>query len=555
MSLFRFKALTAEDPAVPLGSWSVLLDMMGASQSDAGMVVNERHSLHLSAVQACVRVIAETLGTLPLNVYQRVGKGKVKAETHRMWPLLHDTPNPQMTAVVFREAMTAQTLLWGNGYAEIQRDRAGRVVALWPLPSDRTRPVRKDNQLKYETEVQSNLDPYVFQVGFEAPNQDKIRYLNPSDVLHIPGLSFNGLLGMSPIQLARQTVGLSMAAERFGALFFGNGSRPSGILTHPGRLRPEARKNIEESFREANSRENAQRAIVLEEGITWNPMSVPPEDSQFIQTRQFQIAEIARIFRVPLHLIQDLSRSTNNNIEQQSIEFVMHTVRPWAVRWEQELCRKLLGAPFFAEHDISGLLRGDWQSRMLGYQALRNLGAISANDIREAEGWNPVSPEEGGDVLIAPLNMTPLAALAKQEESAEGEPGDDDVSEDDGSGTGVPDDPAEDAMKRRMIGAFIHLFTDAVGRTVKRENRTSKATHAIFAPAITALAESMVALEFPHPRRLTAAAHVLIFRHACGVSERAASWNANERDQIAASEASRAYDVLANELPALSEDL
>lgn len=538
---FGIRADSMEDPNVPLGSWGVLLELMGFQQSDAGMVVNEHAAMRLSAVQACVRAIAETLASLPLNVYQQIDRGKIEAHSHRLWPILHDTPNPQMTAMGFREAVTAQVLLWGNGYAEIQRDRSGRVVALWPLPSDRTHAVRKGGVLTYETESQQGPDS--LQVIPSAK-----RVIDAEDVIHVPGLSYNGIVGMSPIQLARQTIGLSLAAERFGSLFFGNGSRPSGVLSHPKALRPEARANIERSFQQATSRENAQRAIVLEEGITWTPMSVPPDDAQFIETRQFQIPEIARIFRVPPHLIGDLSKSTNNNIEQQSMEFVMHCLRPWAVRWEQELNRKLLGGPFFASHDLTGLLRGDFQSRMAGYQILRNSAVISANEIREKEGWNPIPEEEGGDLLLAPLNMTPLEQLAKQEETGEapGAGGDqgDDVP---------PKDPNATAQRGRVTLAFGRLFRDGVGRAVKREKRDEKAMRSIFAPAVTAMAESLAALEFPHPRSLTGEAHSIIAAHAGAIAERAANWTGGDLAEIAAGETRRAYDALLARLDVLTE--
>lgn len=541
-----------EDPNVPLG-WSALLDVMGAAESEAGVLVTPRTSLQQSAVHACVRVIAETLGSLPLKIYQRVGNSEVQATGHRLWPLLHDQPNPQMTAITFRETVTAQILLWGNGYAEIRRDRSGRVTALWPLPSDRTRPVRLGSKLVYETTVRPELDPYVFQVDVEAHNGEP-RFIDVEDMIHVPGLSFNGILGISPIELARRTVGLSIAADKFGALFFGSGSRPSGILSHPKALREETRKNIERSWRQATSRENAHKAIVLEEGITWQPMSIPPDEAQFLETRQFQVAEIARIYRVPLHLIQELSRSTNNNIEQQSREFVMHTMRPWAVRWEQEIFRKLLSAPFSARHDFSDLLRGDFQTRMQGYQILRNAGVLSTNDIRLKEGWNPVPEEEGGDALIVPLNMTSLEKLASGEDEAEPaqpppEPGDDDTDDGDAS----QDEEGGDVMRRRMVGAYSRLFRDCVSRALKREKRSPAAMTAIFAPAITAMAEGLVAMEFAHERGLNEAATVLIRELAASAAARCEGWSRDSLDSISAHEAQRAYDALRTNLHTLTE--
>jgi phage portal protein BeeE len=291
---------------------------------------------------------------------------------------------------------------------------------------------------------------------------------------------------MSPIQLVKQTIGLSIAAERFGALFFGNGSRPSGFLSAKDPLKPEARKNIEDSFREFSTKKNALKAIVLENGLTWNPLTIPPDEAQFIETRKFQISEIARIFRVPLHLVQDLERSTNNNIEQQSLEFVMHTIRPWAVRWEQELNRKLfLGSNFYAEHSMEGLLRGDFKSRMEGYAVMRNIGVYSSNDIRELENVNPIPEEDGGDIYLAPLNMVPLSVLAKTEELAE-DPADPDDTDPD-TDPGTPADPTA-ILRDRTVQAFRRLFSDAVRRTIAREKRDVKAVRLIFSPALTAMA-------------------------------------------------------------------
>jgi HK97 family phage portal protein len=231
-------------------------------------------------------------------------------------------------------------------------------------------------------------------------------------VLHVPAISFDGLVGISPIRNCMQAFGLAIAAERFGAQFFGQGARATGVFTHPGALAPEAYQNLKASIQSWATGDQALRPIVLEEGLTWEQITISPEEAQFLETRRFQKSDIAAIFRVPLHLIQELARSTDNNIEHQSIEYVRHTLRPLAVRLEQEVNRKLLKDPFYCEHDLNEISRGDFASQTEGYQNLRNAGVYSANDIRRKLRENPLSSQEGGDVRLAPLNMTSLANLA-----------------------------------------------------------------------------------------------------------------------------------------------
>jgi HK97 family phage portal protein len=540
---------SVENPNTPLTA-SQLVDLLDLKETDAGVGVTERTSLRNSVVLACVRVIGETLGTLPLNVFQRLERGKRKATEHRLYSLLHDAPNPQMSSVTFREAVTAQVLLWGNGYAELQKDKAGRIIAIWPLPSDRTRPVRVNNDLVYETTVRGPLDDYIFQITNEPVASGQLRQIRPENVLHVPGLSFNGLVGLSPIQLAKQTLGVSIAAEKFGAKFFANGSRPSGIITHKNVLKPEARENIRKSFQDATTGDNARAAIVLEEGMQWTALTIPPDEAQFIETRKFQISEIARIFRVPLHLVQDLERSTNNNIEQQAIEFVMHTIRPWAVRWEQELNRKLFfGTQFFAEHGLEGLLRGDFKSRMEGYAVMRNIGMASVNDLRELESWNPIAEEDGGDVYLAPLNMVPLSVLAQQEELAEGPQDPDESTVTDPSG---PASPTEALLRDRTVNAFRRLFVDGVRRMASREKREEKDARAIFSPILTALAETMLAASFSKPK-LNATGQAFVHEYAGAMAAGAQEWKPEENRAIADRELLQAYYAIHGRLADIQE--
>ena len=236
--------------------------------------------------------------------------------------------------------------------------------------------------------------------------------LKPSDVLHVPGLGFDGLVGYSPIAMAKNAIGLAIAAEEYGSKFYANGAAPSGVLEHPGILKDPSK--VRDSWNETfGGSGNAHKIAVLEEGMKYTPISINPSEAQFLETRKFQIDEIARIFRVPPHMIGDLERSTFSNIEQQSLEFVKYTLEPWLVRWEQSMTRALISqsdkSKYFIKFNVDGLLRGDYQSRMNGYATARQNGWMSANDIRELENLDRIPAEEGGDLYLINGNMTKLA--------------------------------------------------------------------------------------------------------------------------------------------------
>lgn len=374
-----------------------LVEELGGGKVKSGVVVNEQSALRVTAYLAAVKIISETVASLPLIVYRRIQpRGKERAPDHPLYTVLHDQANSEMTAYQFRETLQGHILNWGNGYAEIERDGAGRVIGLWPLLPDRTWPERdqETQRLQYRTIL---------------PDGQQI--LLPSErVLHIPGFGFDGLVGYNPVKLAREAIGMALAAEQFGADFFGNGAKPSGIVEYPGRLSDEAYKRYKEEVQEAHGGLGKQhRLMVLEEGLKYHQVTIPPEEAQFLETRKFQVAEIARIFRVPPHMLGDLERATFSNIEHQSIEFVVHTIRPWLVRWEQAIRMKLLTPAerreFFAEFLVDGLLRGDIESRYNAYAVGRQNGWLSANDIREMENMNPVP---GGDVYMVNGNMVPI---------------------------------------------------------------------------------------------------------------------------------------------------
>ncbi|EHL74379.1 HK97 family phage portal protein [Subdoligranulum sp. 4_3_54A2FAA] len=375
---------------------------MGGSSS--GKVVTERSAMQMTAVYACVRILSEAIAGLPLHMYRyKDDGGKEKALDHPLYLLLHDEPNPEMSSFVFRETLMTHLLLWGNAYAQIIRNGKGEVVALYPLMPNKMTVSRDETGQLY----------YTYQKSQEELPKDNTYTvtLHPSDVLHIPGLGFDGLVGYSPIAMAKNAIGLAIATEEYGSKFFANGAAPSGVLEHPGTIKDPQR--VRESWMsQFGGSANSNKIAVLEEGLKYTPISISPEQAQFLETRKFQINEIARIFRVPPHMVGDLEKSSFSNIEQQSLEFVKYTLDPWVVRWEQSIQRTLLTPEekktYFVKFNVEGLLRGDYQSRMSGYATARQNGWMSANDIRELENLDRIPAEDGGDLYLVNGNMLPL---------------------------------------------------------------------------------------------------------------------------------------------------
>ena len=373
-------------------------------RTTSGKTVNERTALQTTAVYACVRILSETIASLPLHVYRYIEGGKTKDTEHVLYTLLHDEPNPDMTSFVFRETLMSHLLIWGNAYAQILRDRSGQVIGLYPLLPDQMSVHRSEKGKLY----------YVYnRYEEDNPNfQEKGSIvLSQEEVLHIPGLGFDGLIGYSPIALAKNAVGMTLACEEYGASFFGNGANPGGVLEHPGILKDPAK--VRDSWNAVyQGTRNAHKVAVLEEGMSYKQIGIPPEEAQFLETRKFQINEIARLFRIPPHMVGDLEKSSFSNIEQQSLEFVKYTLDPWVVRFEQALKKSLLlpeeKKTHFIKFNVDGLLRGDYQSRMNGYAIGRQNGWLSTNDIRKLEELNPIPSEEGGDLYLINGNMTKL---------------------------------------------------------------------------------------------------------------------------------------------------
>ncbi len=423
-------------------------------RTTSGKAVTQRSAMQMTAVYSCVRILSEAIASLPLHLYRYTDScGKEKATDSPLYFLLHDEPNPEMTSFVFRETLMTHLLLWGNAYAQIIRNGKGEVTALYPLMPDRMTVDRDENgRLYYEYTVSTDDAPI---------NKKSTVRLPPFDVLHIPGLGFDGLVGYSPIAMAKNAIGMSIACEEYGSKFFANGAAPSGVLEHPGTIKDPSR--VRESWTQTfGGSSNAHKVAVLEEGMKYTPISISPEQAQFLETRKFQIDEIARIFRVPPHMVGDLEKSSFSNIEQQSLEFVKYTLDPWVSRWEQNLVRSLLTTDekkkYFIKFNVDGLLRGDYQSRMNGYATARQNGWMSANDIRELENLDRISAEEGGDLYLINGNMLPLknaGAFANTDETKEEENEDEEVLEVEESDGEQSDRESSDSQRHNRRGKLV----------------------------------------------------------------------------------------------------
>ena len=397
----------------------------------AGKRVNERTSMQMAAVYACVRILSESIASLPLHLYRESASGdKEKAISHPLYRLMSAEPNDEMTSFVMLETMMTHLLLWGNSYSQVIRSGRGDVLGIYPLMPDRMKVDRDEKgRLYYEYTVTSG------DAGTMKGKDSTVR-LRPEEILHIPGLGFDGLVGYSPIAMAKNAIGLAIAAEEYGSKLFANGARPSGILQHPGVIKDSAkvRKSWEETFGGSG---NANRVAVVEEGMTYSPISINPEEAQFLETRKYQTAEIARIFRVPLHLLGDLEHATFSNVENQSLDFVKFTLTPWVCRIESALDRRLLSdgekGGYYFKFNLDGLLRGDYESRMRGYAVARQNGWMSMNDIRMLENLPPVADELGGNLYLVNGNMVPvhMAGIAYRQAQQEGKGGEDEGDTDD----------------------------------------------------------------------------------------------------------------------------
>ena len=373
--------------------------------SAAGENVDEKSALQIATVYACVRLLAESVASLPLHLYRYTddGDGKERAVDHPLYKILYRQPNPEMSSFTYREVMMMHLLLWGNSYSQIIRDGRNNVVSLYPLLPENVEVDRDENgEIYYTYHAYSDETPL---------KEQKDICFKREEVLHIVGLSHNGLVGYSPIAMMKNSLGATLAVEKYGSSFFKNGAQPSGVLEHPGVLKnPEKiRENWSAVYGGPN---NAHKVAVLEEGMSYKPISLPPEDSQFLSVREFGVEEICRIFRVPPHMVQDLKHATFSNIEHQSIDFVTHTLMPWLIRIEQGIIKDVLleneKDDLFPKFNVDGLMRGDYKSRMEGYAIGINNGFMSPNDCRKLEQLDAIPDEEGGNNYMVNGSMVTL---------------------------------------------------------------------------------------------------------------------------------------------------
>lgn len=431
----------------------------GGRQTSSGIPVDEETSLTLAAVYAAVRILSTVAAYLPIDVYERKENGDRDVDReHAASLLLREEPNPEQTPFMFRAAMKSRTVLWGNSYAEIERTKGGEPLALWPIHPQRVKPSRTKNKAKtLFYEVASSTD---------EPGSGKA-VIPAEDMIHLPNLppGGNGVVGKSTISYARDSIGLALGAERTGGAFYANGMKPSGILKHPETLSKEARDRLQESMQKKfGGSSNIGKLMILEEGMDFTSMTIPPEDAQFLQTREFQDEEVARWFGVPQHLIGMLKRATNNNIEHQSLEFIMFTLEPWLTMEAQEFKRKLLREAekrdWYIEHNVDGLLKGDTEKRKNLYAAARQWGWLNINEIRRKENLNGIG--EQGDIYLQPVNMV-NADPDEQPDPAEQQPTDTVPAED---GDDDTDEPKESDKARDAIRGVV---AEALGRMAKIE--------------------------------------------------------------------------------------
>jgi HK97 family phage portal protein len=380
----------------------VLASLAEAKATTSGVAVSEEGALRSTAVLACVRILANSVAMLPLPVYRRLSpRGKERVPSHPLYPILQEQANPEMTAFELRRWLMQGVLLWGNCYAEIEWSARGEVAALWPLIPAQVQVERRGESLVYRCSLSTG----------------RVVDLPAWKVLHVRGLSGDGVTGYSVVrQLINESVGLGLATQEFGSRFFGNGARPGVVLKHPGTLSDKAFANLKASWAtEHEGLSNAHRIRILEEGMDVSTLGVPPEEAQFLETRKFQVTEIARAFGVPPHLIGDMERATFSNIEHQYMEFLQFSLGPYLRQIEQvihaTLMTKAERAVFFVEHLRESILQADTITRYQAHALGRQWGWLSVNDIRSLENMNPV---EGGDEYLVPLNMSPADGEEEQ---------------------------------------------------------------------------------------------------------------------------------------------
>jgi HK97 family phage portal protein len=518
-----------ENPAVPLSSPALWQWMTGGEPTASGESVTENTALQISTVYVCVTFIAQAIASLPFEWWERISGGRERAIETGIYYLLSTEPNPEMSAFTFKETFFGCLALTGNTYAQIERNGIGQPVAFWPLHPHKTKPVRlANNKLIYQTSDGMPLG--------------QTRNINPEDMLHLPLFSLGGIVGLSPIGLMRQSLGLAMATEKFGARFFGNGSRPGGVIMNKGpKPADKTQKEITESWNQQHGGNNQGKTAFLFGGEwDYKQIGLSPEDSQFLATRQFQRSEIAAMFHMSPHDAGDTSRLSGNNAEQQNLSTVTNTLRPYLSRAENEFDRKLAPTTgrkankFFSSFDITERLRGDFKTQQEGFAAGVQWGWFSPNDVRKKLGENPGPPEL--DVYRVPVNMQAAKTLLNTE-PIQDQPLPGAAPAIPAPLTDTPDPVGTDAgetaptpAERKLLGvyaaSFAGLYSRAFHRLYGRDKRDSAAIHTTVRPILRCIAD--LALEMnsvPADSRETIA-EGLVDDVVKGMDKRAAKWPA-----------------------------
>ncbi len=474
--------------------------LLAFTETASGIAINEETCLAVADFYKCDRVRRETIAALPLKVYKSLDRGREEAKNHPLYFLLHDEPNDHMTNFTYIELLVSNLGVWNRHYSYIERNKMGRIVALWPIRPDMCRLEIVDGQMWFHA---------------RRLNGPEMKFWD-DEILYIPGPSREGYFPYRPVMQKREALGLAKAMETFGAKFFGNGSHSGGFLEHPGQISKEAAQRLKEQFEEKHSGlENAHRLAVLEEGMKFSTNTIPPEVAQFLQSREFQRGEIAGLERIPPHKIGDLSRSTNNNIEQQSLEFYTDSIAPWLERIEQAMNRGLLlpaeKGKFFIEFDADGMLRADTKAQTEYFTAMFQVGAMSENEIRLKKNM-PTIP--GGDRYYVPLNMVPVDKI--------------DAMYDD-KGKIDPNSAPLQAIRRTNL----RFFRDVTGRVVNRKaSERKKYAETAFLQPVLGVIECMTGT-VSKPMQLFAEAH------AVSIASASSAWEAEKCDEIAGFELDR----------------
>lgn len=474
--IFRRKEKRNSTTMNPAGLFSAAWQVLSQTQDTvSGEPISDTIALSHLTVYVCVRVIAEAIGSMTCRTYKRLPRGRQEATDDPIHRMLSIEPNSDMSAPVMWESIAGAMALTGHAYAEILRNKAGDPVGLYPLDPRMTEPVRlPDKSLAYKTRV-------------GLPN-GQARIINAEDCLSLPLFSLDGLRGLSPISQARNEVALSIATTKQGARFFGNNSVPPGLLTPVGDVSPEDLTNMREFWEAANGAGNQGRIGVLPSDWKLTQLSISPEDSQFLETRQFNRTDIAALFCMSPSRVGDVTKQSKASAEQENLSFVTDTLRPYLVRIETEIQRKLLpkNGSMFVEFDVSERLRGDFATTMQGFAVGKQWGFYSTNIVLEKLGENPIGPE--GDVYWAPVNMTNAANLLAP--AADPSP---ETLLDPPTGT----EPQQRDLFSSYLPMLTRMFQDAVGRATQRSKKDAESLAPIFAP----LMESIVGIATTEARK------------------------------------------------------